>query len=143
MKKLLSMVTFTFLFSMIFISTASASAHGSHSHAGEEGEINPLYIPCEGTGGKHIMTGRGKGQVILTNEKYFSDDLYQCISCPQGLILTNLPHRGFSAPEYYVPVTLPDQAINGHDFTSQGPVYFQDYAFSWNYGIFSSITFPQ
>lgn len=163
MKKLLSLVAVIFLFNIIYVSSASASTailnsqndeisqskadKSAHSHTDElsmqDGEINPLYIPCEGTGRKHQMTGRGKGQVPLTNGKNYFGNLYQCIGCSQGIVSVN-NYYGIlkpSAPGEYIAVYLPHQTQYGYDFTKKGVKYNLSYSDSYTSGLFESIEF--
>lgn len=139
MKRLLSLLAFTFLFSIIFTSAASALENESHSH---DDEVTPYYIPCP-AGGKHQMTARGRGQVPLSNGKIYFHNLYQCKSCSHGIVSVNSYYGALkpSVPGEYVAVSLPHQAMYGYDFTKKGVTYKLSYSKSYTSGLFASMAF--
>lgn len=142
MKKILNLVVFVFLFSFIYISPVSASSHESHSHS-EADALGILYVPCEGTGQKHLMTGRGIGQVPMKNGTVYEKGLFQCKGCSLGIVMATYPYAipKASAPGQYVSVTLPNQVGAGYDFTKKGKTYSFSSASSWNTGFFANISF--
>lgn len=161
MKKIFNMVIYVLLVSMIFISPVSAATHDSHSHSDEEynfevlnhetdsalnaeGDIGLFYIACEGTGQKHLMSGRGTGEVELITGETYIHNLYQCNGCSLGIISASNP---FNVPRVkpgkFIIVTLPPghQADQAYDFTKKGQKYSFTEEKSWTSGFFADVDF--
>ncbi|MGD6964376.1 hypothetical protein ACQCVB_19415 [Fictibacillus phosphorivorans] len=107
------------------------------------GGIGALYIPCEGTGGKHKMIARGIGTHILTNGSKWTGNLYQCSGCRMTLTSTynyfNSDTR-YKGPGKYILASAP-VAIGNGGYRFSGEYSLSGPASSWITGVFGSMSF--